>query len=57
MSFGRPEYLLFLKRRQDGKYEPLSGRVDPALSIREVFHPRYELGEDKEAGADEGGTP
>jgi hypothetical protein len=34
-----PEYLLFLKRREDGRYEPVSGRTDPALSIREVSMP------------------
>lgn len=36
---GVPEYLLFLKARKDGRYEPLSGQYDPALSIREMYHP------------------
>ena len=31
-----PEYLLFLKRLKDGRYEPVSGRIDPAPSVREV---------------------
>lgn len=34
-----PEYLLFLKRMTDGRYEPVSGRIDPALSVREVSEP------------------
>jgi hypothetical protein len=29
-----PEYLLFLKKRQDGSYEAVSGQVDPTLSVR-----------------------
>jgi uncharacterized protein (TIGR03067 family) len=28
------EYLLFLKSLKDGRYEPVSGRIDPALSVR-----------------------
>jgi hypothetical protein len=35
----QPEYMLFLKRLPDGRYEPVSGRVDPALSVREVTPP------------------
>lgn len=31
-----PEYLLFLKRMPDGRFEPVSGQIDPALSVREV---------------------
>ncbi len=31
-----PEYMLFLKRMKDGRYEPVSGRIDPAQSVREV---------------------
>jgi hypothetical protein len=31
-----PEYLLFLKRLKDGRYEPVSGLIDPAQSVREV---------------------
>jgi hypothetical protein len=34
-----PEYLLFLRRLKDGRYEPVSGRIDPALSVREVSTP------------------
>src|SRR5712671_359147 len=34
-----PEYLLFLRRMKDGRYEPVSGRVDPAFSVREVSKP------------------
>src|SRR5262249_46730715 len=35
-----PEYMLFLKRLADGRYEPVSGRIDPALAGREVNPPR-----------------
>src|SRR5262245_42208809 len=34
-----PEYMLFLKRLKDGRYEPVSGKVDPQLSVRELFKP------------------
>ncbi|MBO0697773.1 MAG: hypothetical protein J2P46_05230 [Zavarzinella sp.] len=34
-----PEYLLFLKRMKDGRYEPVSGRIDPAASVRQVSGP------------------
>ena len=32
-----PEYLLFLKQRKDGMYEPVSGQLDAALSVRAIF--------------------
>ena len=32
-----PEYLLFLKLRKDGLYEPVSGQLDAALSVRTIF--------------------
>ena len=32
-----PEYLLFLKLRQDGLYEPVSGQLDAAFSARALF--------------------
>jgi hypothetical protein len=31
-----PEYLLFLKRRTDGRYEAVTGQIDPVLSVRSV---------------------
>ena len=34
-----PEYLLFLKRTKDGRYEPVSGRIDPAVSVRQMSGP------------------
>jgi hypothetical protein len=34
-----PHYLLFLKARSDGRYEPVSGQYDPALSVREMYRP------------------
>jgi hypothetical protein len=36
-----PEYLLFLKRGKDGRYEPVSGQIDPALSVREIHRPAH----------------
>ena len=35
-GIGRPEYMLFLRLRPDGRYEAVSGEVDPVLSIREL---------------------
>jgi hypothetical protein len=35
-EMGRPEYMLFLRLRKDGRYEPVSGEIDPALSVREL---------------------
>ena len=32
-----PEYLLFLKRRNDGRFEAVSGQVDPNSSVRTLF--------------------
>ena len=34
-----PDYLLFLKARKDGKYDPVSGQVDPSFSARELKDP------------------
>ena len=37
---GVPESLLFLRRQADGRCEPVSGRIDPQLAVREVYnHP------------------
>lgn len=33
---GTPHYLLFLKARPDGRFEPVAGQVDSALSVRQV---------------------
>jgi hypothetical protein len=35
-SEAKPDYLLFLKRRPDGRYEPVTGQYDAALSCREI---------------------
>lgn len=35
----KPDYLLFLKRNKDGRYEPVSGRIDPELSVKEIYPP------------------
>jgi hypothetical protein len=32
----RPAYLLFLKARQDGRYEPVTGQVDSTFSARKI---------------------
>lgn len=34
-----PHYLLFLKKRLDGRFEPVSGQYDPQLSVRELSAP------------------
>lgn len=39
MNLGKPHYLLFLKKRKDGRFEPLSGQIDPVLSVREMYEP------------------
>ena len=31
-----PHYLLFLKKRSDGNYEPISGQIDSALSVSKL---------------------
>ena len=38
-SLGKPSYLLFLKRRADGRYEPVTGQYDAVLSCREILAP------------------
>src|SRR6185295_17532976 len=38
---GTNQYLLFLKRRAEGRYEPVSGEVDPELSIRKLDSPNF----------------
>jgi hypothetical protein len=39
MYCGEVEYLLFLKARKDGRYEPVTGECDPSESVREMFSP------------------
>ena len=38
-AWGRPNYLLFLKARKDGRYEPVSGQFDSAFSVKELHGP------------------
>jgi hypothetical protein len=38
---GEPLWLAFLKRRADGRYEPVSGREDPDQSFFEVHKPTH----------------
>ena len=35
----KPNYLLFLKKMGDGRYEPITGQTDPAFSVQEMFFP------------------
>jgi hypothetical protein len=35
----QPSYLLFLKKRKDGRYEAVSGQIDPRLCVREMYRP------------------
>jgi hypothetical protein len=39
IQMGKPSYLLFLKKRKDGRFELVSGQVDPALAVREMHQP------------------
>ena len=32
----KPDYLLFLKRRKDCKYEAISGQMDPDISVKKL---------------------
>lgn len=34
-----PQYLLFLRKMKDGRYELVSGQIDPALAVREMSRP------------------
>jgi len=36
---GPPQYLLFLKATDDGCFEPVSGQIDPILSVKEIYSP------------------
>lgn len=42
-----PDHLLFLKSIKDGRYEPVSGRIDPQLSVRKLSAPEEELKPEK----------
>ena len=35
----RTAYMLFLKRRSDGKYEAVNGQMDPILSVKLLARP------------------
>lgn len=39
----RPKYMLFLRKGQDERYEPVSGRIDPAFSVKEVYEASGDL--------------
>ena len=38
-DLGVPEYLMFLRKRSDGRYEPVSGQWNAVYSFREVYWP------------------
>jgi hypothetical protein len=38
-KISQPEYLLFLKKRKDGGYDPVSGQLDANFSVRVMFPP------------------
>ena len=46
-SKNAPEHLLFLKALKDGRYEPVSGRIDPRLSVRRLSDPECEIKNEK----------
>jgi hypothetical protein len=33
------DYMLFLKKDKDGRFEPVSGQLDPALSVKQTMDP------------------
>lgn len=39
VELGTPHYLLFLKADGKGRFEPLSGQIDPELSVKEIYEP------------------
>ena len=38
-QISQPGYLLFLKKRKDGGYDPVSGQLDASFSVRVIFPP------------------
>ena len=38
-ALGIPEDLLFLKDADNGRFEPVSGEIDPRLSVKEIYSP------------------
>jgi hypothetical protein len=43
LKLSRPEYLLFLKKAEGGRFEPVSGQIDPRLSVKEIYDPLPEV--------------
>jgi hypothetical protein len=46
VELAAPDYMLFLKATKDGRFEPVSGRIDPQLSVKEVHAPYRFLQDD-----------
>jgi hypothetical protein len=38
-DLGRPDYLLFLKAREDERYAPVSGHMDAKSAVKEIYSP------------------
>jgi hypothetical protein len=38
-SLPPPDYMLFLKKRKDGRYECVTGQVDPIYSVKQLVQP------------------
>jgi hypothetical protein len=39
VQLGTPQYLLFLKTADHDRFAPLSGQIDPQLSVKEIYAP------------------
>jgi len=44
---GTPQYLLFLKAADKGRFVPVSGQADSALSVKEIYPPLPEVMDEK----------
>ncbi len=43
----KQEYLLFLRKRQDGRFELVSGQIDPVLAVRKISLPLHMIFDEK----------
>lgn len=51
VELGAPQYLLFLKRTDGGHYRPLSGQIDPILSVKEIYPPLPEVMNERQSSS------
>jgi hypothetical protein len=42
-KLSRPQYLLFLRKAEGGRFEPVSGQIDPRMSVKEIYDPLPEV--------------